>query len=194
MLRSPSSVPHPLREVLSEGRKIEAVKDRRARNASFARHLNSPMRKVDFICRVRVWIDAHHAAQLKGPLVPPPIKVKPPRAGVDFDGHALCCAGGKNALDINLITGTAEKQPSCHVSENGRVRILDNAQNARRLRFTIKREPAMHTRNHKIELRQHFFGIIQRTVGKDVRFNAFEDMEIISVVFIQSMDFGVTPA
>jgi hypothetical protein len=43
MLWSPSSVLHPFREVLSEGRKIEAVKDRRARNASFARHLNSPM-------------------------------------------------------------------------------------------------------------------------------------------------------
>ena len=135
------------------------------------------MRKVDFICRVRVGIDAHHAAQLKGALVPPPIKVEPPWVCVDFDGYALRCAGGKNALDINLITGTAEKLPSCHVSENGRVRILDSAQNARRLRFTIKREPAMHARNYKIELTQHLFGIVQRSIGKNVGFNAFENAE-----------------
>ena len=175
----------------SEGWKSEAVKHRRTRNASFARHLNSPVREVDFICRVRVGIDAHHAAQLEGGLVPSPVKVEPPWVCIDFDGYAPRCAGSENALDINLITGTAKKLPSCHVSENGRGRILNSAQNARCLRFTIKREPAMHARNNKIELRQHFFGIIQRTVGKDVRFNAFEDAEIISVLFIQSVDFGV---
>ena len=65
-LRPPLSVPRPLREVSSERRKIEAVKDRRARNAAFARHLNSPMRKIDFICRVRVGIDAQSCSRAQG--------------------------------------------------------------------------------------------------------------------------------
>ena len=99
-----------------------------------------------------VGIDAHHAAELKGALVPPPIKVEPPRVGVDFDSYAVSPASGKDALDIDFISGAAEKLPSCHVSEDGRIRILDCARNTRRLRFTIKREPAVHARDYKIEL------------------------------------------
>jgi hypothetical protein len=140
---------------------------------------------------VRVGIDAHHAAELKGALVPPPIKVEPPGVGVDFDGHPVLCTGGKNTLDINLISGATEKLPSRHVSQNGRIRILDCARNARRLRFTIKREPAVHARDYKIELIQHLLWIVQRTIGENVGFNSFENVKARSVLLIETVNRSV---
>ena len=190
-LRPPLSVPRPLREVSSERRKIEAVKHRRARNASFPRQSQLPDDKVDFIYRVRVGIDAQQAAELKGPLVPPPIKVEPPRVCVDFDGDALRCTGRKKALDFNFITGTTEKLPSCHVSENGRIRILDSARNARRLCFTIQRESAMDARDYKIELTQHLIWIVQRSIGENVGIYSFENAKVPSVLLIETVNRGV---
>ena len=62
---------------------------------------------IDLIGRMCVGIDAHHAATFKRAIVPAPIQLQPPWIGIDFNGDAVRCAGGKNFLDVDLVTGPA---------------------------------------------------------------------------------------
>src|SRR2546423_617155 len=56
----------------------EAIQDSFFGHAAFARHLDAPMRQIDFACRMRIGIDAHHAAKAERRFVPTPVEVKPP--------------------------------------------------------------------------------------------------------------------
>src|SRR3954471_18222459 len=62
-------------------------------HSSLASHLDSPVRKVDFVCGMRVRVNTHHAAQFESATVPAPIEVEPPRVGVDLHGNAPPGAG-----------------------------------------------------------------------------------------------------
>jgi hypothetical protein len=47
----------------------------------------------------------------------------------------------------------------------------------------------MHARHDEVEARQHVVRIIQRSVGQDIGFNAFEDAEATSVSLVQRVRF-----
>jgi hypothetical protein len=47
------------------------------------------MHVVEFGYRMRVRIDAHHAAEAERGLVPPPVEIEPPRMRVDFYRDAV---------------------------------------------------------------------------------------------------------
>ena len=94
-----------LSEEGGETRQIKAIQHPFLWNAALARHLHSPVGMIDLIGRMCVGIDAHHAATFKR--APAPIQVEPPWIGIDFDGDAVRCAGGKNFLDVDLLTGPA---------------------------------------------------------------------------------------
>jgi hypothetical protein len=47
------------------------------------------MGQVDFRSGMGIGIDAHHAAEVEGALVPAPVKVKTPGIGIDLDGDAV---------------------------------------------------------------------------------------------------------
>ena len=57
--------------------------------AALTRHRDAPVHVVELGDRVRVRIDAEHAAERKGCLVPAPIQVKAPRVGIYFHRDAV---------------------------------------------------------------------------------------------------------
>jgi hypothetical protein len=110
-------------EIFCEFILAEAIQNAFFRHAALARHLDAPMRQVNFPRRVRIRVDAHDAAKTQGRLVPAPVKVKPPGVRVDFNGDAVLRAGRENLLDIDVIAWTAQKLPPGHMPEDGRVWI-----------------------------------------------------------------------
>ena len=69
------------------------------------RHLDAPVRQVDFASRVRIRINAHDATKLKCALMPAPVEIKTPGFGVDLDGDAVFGAGFENSLGIDFVAG-----------------------------------------------------------------------------------------
>ena len=68
--------PTSLSEEGGEARQIKAIQHPFLWKAALARHLHSPVGKIDLIGRMCVGIDAHHAATFKRSLVPAPIQVE----------------------------------------------------------------------------------------------------------------------
>ena len=89
----------PPLQILGELFLAEAIQDARFRDTAFARHLDPPVRQINFPRRVRIRIDAHHATKVERRLVPAPIKVKPPRICVDFNGDTVFGAG----REVNVV-------------------------------------------------------------------------------------------
>lgn len=48
-----------------------------------------PVHVVELGDRLRVWIDAQHAAEVEGRLVPAPIQIEPPWVGVDLNDDVM---------------------------------------------------------------------------------------------------------
>jgi hypothetical protein len=96
----------PPLQILGELFLAEAIQDALFRDTALARHLNPPVRQINFPRRVRIRIDAHHATQVERRLVPAPIKVKPPRICVDFNGDTVFGAGREDFLDIDVVPRT----------------------------------------------------------------------------------------
>jgi hypothetical protein len=55
--------------------------------------------------------------------MPAPVKIEPPRVCIDFHGDAVIRARLENSFDIDVIAGTAQELPACHVAENGDERV-----------------------------------------------------------------------
>ena len=106
-------------QILSELFPAEAIQNALLRYAALARHLDAPVREIEFARRMRIRIDAHHATKPQRRLMPPPIKVKTPRIRVDFNGDAVLGAGRKDLLDVNVVPGTAQKLPPGHMPKDG---------------------------------------------------------------------------
>ena len=66
------------------------------------------MSKIDFAGRVSVWIDAHHAAEMEGHLMPSPIEVKTPGIRINFDSDPEPRTRFKDLFYVNLIPGSAQ--------------------------------------------------------------------------------------
>jgi hypothetical protein len=92
-----------------------------------------------------VGIDAHHAATFKRALVPSPIQVEPPWIGI------AARAGGKNFLDVDLVTGPAKQLPAGHMAEDGRIGIFYCPNDPRGLGLSVKPEAAMYAGHDEIE-------------------------------------------
>src|SRR6185436_15063271 len=98
------------------------------------RHRDAPAGQVDFGRRVRIRIDAEHAAELEPARVPAPVEVEAPGIGIDLDGNAVLGASGEDPLGIDAVAFAAEELASGHVPENGRVRVGYGAKEAFGLR------------------------------------------------------------
>jgi hypothetical protein len=58
------------------------------------------MHVVELGYRMRVPVDAHHAAKAERGLVSPPVEIELPRTQVDFHRDAVLAAGAQHFLNI----------------------------------------------------------------------------------------------
>jgi hypothetical protein len=63
------------------------------RYAAFARHLDAPVHMAELPDRMRVGIDTEDATIIQSLLMPAPVKIEPPRIGVDLEGDSVLGAG-----------------------------------------------------------------------------------------------------
>src|SRR3954453_19815540 len=68
------------------------------------------------------------------------------------------------------------------------VRICRRAEDAVRLAFGIKLEAAMHAGHDEVEPLQHVIWIVQRALGQNIRFDAFENPKVVPIGSVQSVD------
>ena len=64
---------------------------------------------------MRVGVDAHDASEIKGPLVPAPVKVEAPGIRIDCHSDAIRCACLENAFDINFVTRPPQQLAPGHI-------------------------------------------------------------------------------
>lgn len=84
------------------------------------------MSQVDFVCGVRVRVNAHDAAQFQCATVPAPVKIEAPWIGVDLDPDAILRARLQYALDVHLVPWPTQQLPTRHVAQDGGVWICDS--------------------------------------------------------------------
>jgi hypothetical protein len=165
---------------------VQAVQNASFGDPTLARRFHAPMGQIDFQSGMGVGIDAHHAAEVEGALVPTPVKVKTPGIGIDLDGDAVLRASSKTLFDVDVVPRTAEQMAARHVSEDGRVGVGDGSNDALGLALAVEAEQAVHARNDKIEALKNVIGVVQRTIAQDVRFNALKHTKAASVVAVQT--------
>ena len=130
-------------QILQQTGKSECIKDAFGRYATFARHFHAPVRQIEFVSRMCVWIDAHDTAELQGPTMPAPIEIQPPGVSVDLNGNPVLGTSGEDRLDVYFIPRPAQELPSSHVAENSGVRILHRSNDALRLGLAVQLEAAV---------------------------------------------------
>jgi hypothetical protein len=174
-IRLPERAPL-LAEVSRDFRKRHRVEDAVGGDTALARHRDAPAHVVELGDRVRVRIDAEHAAELKGGLVPAPIQLG---------------AGTQHFLDVDFVAWPPLELAPGHVSDDGSMRMRDGPKQAQSLCFTVQFESAMDARDHKIEAFQHVVFIIERSVRQNVGLDAFEDPKIFAEALVQAVRFPV---
>jgi hypothetical protein len=125
---------------------IEAVQYAFLWDPTFPCYLDPPSHHVDFGYGMGVGIDGLHAAELQRPLMPTPVKIKPPRVRVDLNGDTVLRASAQYRFDADLISWSSEQLTAGHVTQN-RVRVRDRANEAGRLR----RYDAALSRHHRVD-------------------------------------------
>src|SRR3954451_15181313 len=115
-------------------------------HSSLAGHLDSPVRKVDFVGGMRVRIDAHYAAEFERTSVPPPVEVEPPRICVDLHRDAMLRACSKNLFDADVVARPPEQLAPRHVAEDRHEWVCDGAQDTLGLLLLVLPELAVHAR------------------------------------------------
>ena len=136
---------------------------------------------------MRVRIDAQHTADIEGLLVSAPVKIETPRMGVDFDDNIVLGAGPQHLLDVDFVPRSPLKLPPGHVAYDGVVRMRDGPKEALRLRLAVQFEATVDAGDHEVKALQHVVRIVQRTVGQDVRFDAFENPEVLPEALVQAV-------
>jgi hypothetical protein len=124
-----------------------------------------------------VGVDAHEAAELEGRFMPAPVKIEPPRIGIDLDRDPVLGACRKHLFDVNVVAGAAQQLPPSHMPEDGGIRIGYCADDALGLRCAVHLETAVHARDDKVERLQDLVRVVESAVRENVRFDAFEDLE-----------------
>src|SRR4051812_46784392 len=74
-LRSPRKCASSMLQIAEEFCQWHRIQNTIRRYAALARHLDAPVHVVELADRMRIRIDAHHAAEVQSGLVPPPIKI-----------------------------------------------------------------------------------------------------------------------
>src|ERR1044071_10418037 len=98
-----------------------------------------------------IGIDAEAATQFQSAAQPPPIEVEPPRIAVDLNGNPVLGAGDQNALDINLVTGTAQQLPAGHVADDANEWIGGRSYETLGLCFPVKPELAVNAADNEVK-------------------------------------------
>ena len=177
--------------MLDERGQAKTVEDAVLRDAALAGHLDTPMREIDFRYRMRVRIDAHHAAEFEPASVPAPVEVETPWVSVDFDRDPVAGAGAEDFLDIHVVSWPPQQLAPGHVAQNGRARIGYCANDALGLLLMLEPKAAVYAGNDEIECCQHLVRIVQRAIGQDVRLDPLEHPKFSAIGFIQSLDGGM---
>jgi hypothetical protein len=180
-----------LAEIARDFRKRHRVQDPVRWHTALPGHLDAPVHVVKLGDRVRVRIDAEHAAELKGGLVPSPIKIEPPWMSVDLDHYVMLGAGTQHFLDLYFVAWPPQELAPGHVSDDGSMRMRDGPKQALRLRLAVQLEAPMDARDHEIEAFQHVVLIVERSVSQNVGLDAFEDPKILAEALIQAVSFPV---
>ena len=77
------------------------------------------------------------------------------------------------------------------MTDNGGVRICHRANETLSLALAIELEAAMDACHHEIELFEHVDGIIQRSVGENIRLDPFEDAKALAIPAIEAVDLDM---
>ena len=140
---------------------------------------------------MRIGVNAHHAAELEGPLMPTPIQIQTPWVCVDFNCNAVLGARLKDLFDVNVVTRPSKQLPARHVTQDRGARICYSPQDAICLLLSAELKPAVDTRHNEVEARQNLIRIVQRAVHEDVRLDTLQDTEVAGVAFVQPVNFRV---
>ena len=97
-------------QILPQPTNGECIEDTLGWHATFAGHFHTPVRQIEFVGRMGIWVDAHDAADLQGPTMPAPIEIQPPRVSVDLNGNPLLGTSGEDRLDV---TSYPSRRSSC---------------------------------------------------------------------------------
>src|ERR1700712_3646502 len=178
-----------LTEVSRDFRERHRVEDAVGGDTALAGHGDPPVHVVELGDRVRVRINAEHAAKLKGGLVPAPIKIEPPWMSVDLDNDVMLGAGAQHFLDVDFVAWPPLELAAGHVSDDGSMRMRDGPKQPQGLRLAVQFEPAMDARDHEIEALQYVVVIVERSVGQNVGLDAFEDPKILTETLVQAVRF-----
>ena len=131
--------------------KIERVENSIGWHAALPSHSHAPLGEIDLSCGMCIGIDAESASELQSSFVPSPIKVEPPRVGINLYRHVVLSAGAKDPLDIQVIARPPQQLTAGHMAKDRRVWICDGAQDALGLGLTIFAELAVYTRHDEIK-------------------------------------------
>ena len=83
--------------------------------------------------------------------MPAPIKVQAPWIGIDLNCDTVLGACAKNALHVDIVSGTAKELPTGHMAYHGGERVSHRPQYAIRLLLTTEFETAVDARDYKVE-------------------------------------------
>ena len=155
------------------------------RYTTLARNCDAPRHEIQLTNGMRVGIDAEHAAEFQCLAVPAPIELEPVRVAVDLDGHAVLRASLEDGLDIDVITGAAQELPSRGVAEDCRVRVRYRSDDALCLLTPVETKPAVDAGDDKVKAVQDLRRIVERSVGEDVGFDAFENAKAPAVAAVE---------
>ena len=85
-------------------------------------------------------------------------------------------AGGRHALEVQVIARAAQQLPAGHVTNDGGEGVGGCAHEAFCLRLPIKAELPVDAADDEIEAAQHLLRIVERAVRKDIGLDALEDV------------------
>ena len=108
---------------------------------------------------------------------------------VDLHGHVVFRAGAQHLLDVDVVAGPPQQLPSGHVAQDRRMRVRDGAKQTVGLRLPVQLEPSVNARHDEIEAIEHLVRIVERTVGRDVGFDALQNPEFVAESPVKQVGF-----
>src|SRR6185437_1442979 len=96
-------------------------------------------------------------------------------------------AGLEDRLDINIIAGAAQKLAAGEVAQDCGERVHDGGKDALRLFLASKAETAVHAGDDKVKALQNVRRVVERAIGEDVGFDAFENAKASTVAAVEGI-------
>jgi hypothetical protein len=140
---------------------------------------------------MRVRIDAEQAPQLKRTPVPAPIKVQSIGIAINLNGNAVLGARHEIGVHVCIIARPAQELPSGWMAEDCCEGIGNGGYDSLRLLSSVQLEAGVHAGDNEVEALQHLRRIIERSIGKDVGLDAFENAKAPAIAAVEFIRHGV---